>query len=745
MLRKGKRLVIKRLIETKRNSCLKLTRSDKIGCIFSPIFKVYNFMKLKFLILLLFFLSVADAFTQQNHQTHSKEAILLTQLLKKHHISPRSENEKLSEDIFNAFIEALDPDGLYFTATDISNLDKYKKELLDDLNGKSWQFLPATTELFKTRLIHSQQIYSSILDQPFTYSSSQTISLSFKQDSVTFAKDETALIKRWEKSLKYKCLVRLSTYYDLCPEGKKPTMAELMAKENEIRGKLKIIENRSIHKILEHPGGYENYVASLLFNSIASCYDAHSAYLSKTEWQNLESDLSKEGYSFGLDLDENENGDIAVSRLVPGGPAWKTSEIHRGDILIQLKWEGKEATDLTGATLSEVHQLFDLSNTGKLELTIKRDNGQIKTVTLLKEKIREDENIVKGFILSGEKKIGYISLPGFYSEWENKTGKGCANDVAKEIVKLQKENIEGLILDIRYNGGGSLLEGLNLAGIFIDEGPLFMLTAKDGKPYVMKDLNRGTVYDGPLALMINGQSASASEVLASTLQDYNRALIIGSNSFGKATGQEVMPIDSNLNAASPESLILKSPYGFASITIRKLYRITGKSAQIKGVKPDIQLQDIFSTLNYSESILPHALPYDTVTRKVVFNKLTPLPWEQLRELSKKRVSTNTNFKAISRQLARKDSLTKNMDKIPLTFEPIHKNISTFYVWWEDLEKASKFESKDFKVENTNYDKEVIKVDHYAEETNTIILKNIESDLYISETYQILKDLINYKK
>jgi carboxyl-terminal processing protease len=702
-------------------------------------------MKLRFLILLLFFLPIANAYTQQSDLTHSKEAFLLTQLLKKHHINPRSFDEKLSTDVCKAFFEALDPEGVYFTAIDISNLEKYKNTLLDDLNGKSWKFLSAATELFKSRLIHSQQIYSSILDKPFIYSTSQTIELSFKQDTVTFAKDENALSTRWEKYLKYKCLLRLSTYYDLCPEGKKPTTNELMTKENDIRAKLKIIENRTIHKIIEHPGGYENYVATQLFNSLASCYDAHSAYLSKTEWQNLESDLSKEGYSFGLDLDENENGDIIVTRLVPGGPAWKTNEIHRGDILVQLQWEGKEVTDLTGASLAEVKQLFDLSNTGRLELTIKRDNGQIKTVYLLKEKIREDENIVKGFILNGEKKIGYISLPGFYSEWENTTGKGCANDVAKEIVKLQKENIEGLILDIRYNGGGSLLEGLNLAGIFIDEGPLFMLTAKDGKPFVMKDLNRGTVYDGPLVLMINGQSASASEVLASTLQDYNRALIVGSNSFGKATGQEVMPIDSTLKATSPEAMILKSPYGFASITIRKLYRITGKSAQIKGVQPDIHLVDVFSSLSYNESILPHALPFDTVSRKVVYNKLAPFPLEHLRGFNQKRLDANKNFKDISRLLGKKDSLSKNMKNIPLTFEPIHKKISTFYSWWEELETASKFETKDFKVDNTNYDKEVMKVDHYAEETNVIIRKNIESDLYISETYQILKDLINYKK
>jgi carboxyl-terminal processing protease len=428
---------------------------------------------------------------------------------------------------------------------------------------------------------------------------------------------------------------------------------------------------------------------------------------------------------------------------VPGGPAWKSNELHKEDIITSVKWEGKPAVDLTGADMDEAEAVLQSTNSGLLEITVKKTNGLTKTVSLKKEKIRDDENSVKSYILQGERKIGYITLPGFYTEWESKEGKGCANDMAKEIVKLKAANIEGLILDIRYNGGGSLGEGLNLAGIFIDEGPLCMMQARGEKPTIMKDMNRGTIYDGPLVVMVNGQSASASEILASTLQDYNRALIVGSPTFGKSTGQVVLPLDTLLRSSTGRQIAAKTEYGFAKVTIEKLYRVNGKSAQIKGVSPDVHIPDVYEALSYRESSLPHVLPGDSVQKKVYFTPLKALPVNELAKRSAARTNHHASFTHIQKFIeALKPVLQQNPRKIPLQPQAYAEAMQEKYNWWQSIEKVVNQRTSLFAVENTSYDKQVLKVDTYSQEVNSLSQKTIQDDIYIEETYRILSDLIS---
>jgi carboxyl-terminal processing protease len=683
---------------------------------------------------------ICSAFAQAQpaNLLHS-EALLLRTNLEKNHYDPPVLDDQLSKKIFYNFIELLDPHHLYFTSADIKALSVYKNQIDDEFKGSAWKFLPYVTGLYKERLLKSEKTFNGILQEPFNYSLNERISFS-KSDSGGFALDEKDYLQRWTKWLKYQTLVYIINQHMRADSGSAKTTASL-SKEAAMRDKVRKIETRGIKRILDHPAGFENYVGSILFNALTSCYDAHSNYFSKTDWQNFQNDLSTESYSFGIDISESETGDIVIERLVPGGPAWKSNELHKGDILLQLQWSGKIAMDLDGAEKSEVESMFLESNTEKMEIKVKKSNGQIKSVTLVKDKIRDDENIVKSFILQGEKKIGYISLPGFYTEWENAAGKGCSNDVAKEILKLKEEKIDGLILDIRYNGGGALIEGLNLAGIFINEGPLFMMQKKDKKPAVIKDMNRGTVYDGPMAVMINGQSASASELLASTLQDYNRAVIVGSRSFGKATGQATMALDTTMKDLSD----LKSDYGVVAVTVEKLYRVSGRSAQLNGVRPDVFLPDIYENLNYYEGSLPCALVSDSVSKKVIYSPLSALPISELRRQSAQRVASSDEFKVISK-LA-KDPLLNRKDKeeFALTISSLSKVIDERYVWNETFEAASIKSTDLFKVDNVNFDMDLIKMDTYGKEINSIIIENIQRDIYLAETFQILTNLINLTK
>ncbi|MDO1448271.1 carboxy terminal-processing peptidase [Rhodocytophaga aerolata] len=692
-------------------------------------------------ILLILWCSISQAFSQ-SLQLHQQQAIVLHRMLEKKHYSPRTVDDKLSGEIFTQFIKLIDEDGFYFTDPQIKALSVHKFSIDEELQGKSWKFLPQVIQLYQQRLQEVDKLIAGQLQKPLSFSANQTITFS-QGDSLHFAANDQELSQKWNKWLKYQILRQLVLEQDKNNSYLNFTETYFQAKEPAVRQKLLAVEKRKIKRILEHPAGYENYLASLFCDAIAACYDPHTTFFSKTEWENFQSQLSTESLSFGLDLEESEGGDIVISRLVPGGPAWKSNELHKDDIVTAVKWAGKPEVDLAGADIDEAEDILQSSNSGRLEITVKKTNGLTKTVGLIKEKIREEENIVKSYILKGDRKIGYITLPGFYTEWENGSGQGCANDVAKEIVKLKAANIEGLILDIRYNGGGSLAEGLNLAGIFIEEGPLCVLQERGQKPVVMKDINRGTVYDGPLVVMINGQSASASEILASTLQDYNRALIVGSPTFGKSTGQIILPLDTLMHSSTGRLSTVKEEHGFAKVTIEKIYRVTGKSAQIKGVTPDVHIPDVYQALAYRESSLPFVLSGDSIQKKIYYTPLKPLPIKELAGRSVARVSTHPSFTHIQKFIEREKLKTRQISRtIPLQPQAFVQTMQEKYDWWQSLEKALIQSTTLFSVENTHYDKQVLSVDAYSQEVNSLSQKNIQEDIYIEETYRIVSDLIS---
>jgi carboxyl-terminal processing protease len=355
-----------------------------------------------------------------------------------------------------------------------------------------------------------------------------------------------------------------------------------------------------------------------------------------------------------------------------------------------------------------------------------------------------EESYVRSFVLAGKNRIGYLSLPDFYTRWGNEgEGSRCANDVAKEILKLKKEKIDGLILDVRYNGGGSLQEAVALAGIFIDEGTLGFLKDRQ-KTIPLKDINRGTIYDGPLLVMVNGQSASASEFLAAALQDYHRAMIVGSRTFGKASAQNIFPLDRTQNLSSLENI--KNYIGYATITTDKLYRATGKSAQGYGVEPDIALPDIFELLDYHEAELPFALPADTLARKSYLKTLPPIPLRELQERTRARLDQREPFrelKSILASFAERDF--DDEEPVALKWQAITDAQQQKKIQEEKLKKTFFAEGNSYQVSNTTLDMQRMSIDGYAKEINTLWTHKLMNDLYLDESFQIICDYIERSK
>ena len=670
-----------------------------------------------------------------------QKAIVLKRMVELKHYAPRPVDDSFSVAVFRKVLNGADPRRLLFTAADYQQLLAFSTKLDDEMQGNGWGFFDKFSELYKKALLRADTIVNKLLQKPFDYSAAETITSARKGSTFIFSPDVAALTSKWSRYLKYQVL---DDMYDAANDDstKKITFkAGLTSLEPGIREKIKKTELKTLKRILDYPAGYSALVTEIYLNSIAGCFDPHTNYFSPEGKEELQAELSTEAYFFGIVFGENEKGQIIVDKLTPGGAAWKSGEIHKDDELVSLTWEGKQVQDITGSTLEEVYEVLDQSIHDKLLFRFKKADGTMNMVLLRKEKAENEENIVKSFVLKGEKKIGYILLPGFYTEWENETGSSCANDVAKEIIKLKKENIDGLIVDVRYNGGGSVAEALEMIGIFVDEGPLAVEKDKAGKLLTLKDPNRGTIYDGPLALMVNGQSASASELLAASLQDYNRAVVVGSNTYGKATGQVMFPMDT----ITGKTVTGNTKGDIVKITIEKLYRVNGQTAQLYGVIPDVLIPDAFEGLEMGERYEDYPLTADSVKRNNYYKPLPYLPVSELAHKSAARVIANPDFQIIKKIVEeQKKAMQTQTRTIPLKAELFEK-----WAQQQQLDlKAIKGEGNPtgkFTVENHWQDKLLLTNNQYAKEMNKGWIDNLADDIYIQEVFLVLTDLINLQK
>ena len=695
----------------------------------------------RFVAAVAFIIALFTGRTYAQLSAQQQKAIILKRMVELKHYSPKPVDDSFSMSVFKAVINAADPRRLLFTAADYQQLTAYSTSLDDELQGKGWTFLDKFSQLYKNAVIRADSIINKLLLKPFDFAAADVLNQSRKSDGFNFSADVAALTNRWSRYLKY---VILGEVYDVTTidTAKKTTLkAGLTLLEPATREKVKKTELKSLKRILDYPAGYSALINELYLNAVASCFDPHTNYFSPQGKEEFQAELSTEAYFFGIIFGENESGKIAVDKLTPGGPAWKSGEINQGDELISLQWEGKEMQDMAGAGVEEVYAVMDESIHDRLLFRLRKADGTISMVFLRKEKADNEENIVKSFVLKGEKKIGYILLPGFYTEWENETGSSCANDVAKEILKLKKENIDGLILDVRFNGGGSVGEALEMIGIFVDEGPLTAIKSKDGKQVTLKDPNRGTIYDGPMTLMINGQSASASEMLASSLQDYNRAVIVGSNTYGKATMQQMFALDT----ITSKTAMGNEKYDMVKITTGKLYRLTGQTAQLNGVTPDVEMPDAFGGLEIGERFEKYVLPADSAKRNYYYKPLAYLPVGELAHRSAARIIANPDFQLI------KKIIDEQQKAMQATTRTVPLKAELFEKWMQEKElklEAMKGEGKTagkYTVENHAPDKLLLLNNQYAKERNDIWLENLADDIYIQETFLILTDLINVQK
>jgi carboxyl-terminal processing protease len=684
-------------------------------------------MKLRILLLLIFISANIQA---QKFDSLRQESRALTQLILKKHFNNPKVDDAFSEQLFEQFIRKIDKKGLIFTQLEIKDLEHFKAQLDNELTGDSWAFIPAFAQVYNRAIERVIRIVEEVSKEPLSFSEEEFIQFS-KMKKPSFVTDEAALKNRWRKWLKFRVLdaaySKASTAENL--SSLEPKMRQSVAQKYiRIFKKELDVSKKAAYRLI-----YDTFLETLSLT-----FDPHTVYLANDDLDNFLNQVSSDDQSFGLIISQDEKGDFIIAYLIPGGSAWRTNELNKKDIILKVKTDDGETHESSSMDFDEIEELIEAGKSQKIELTVQKPNGTVKTVSLEKSTIEDEEDVVKGYVLEGKKRIGYISLPDFYSGWDEYSGsaKGCANDVAKQIVKLKQEGIEGLILDVRNNGGGSMQEGLDLSGIFIDQGLLGMAKYQDKKVIPMKDQNRGTIFDGPMILMVNGSSASASELLAGILQDYNRALIVGSKTFGKGSIQVLMPVDTGVRYGRKK---YSFEMGSVLLTRGRFYRPNGVSSQIKGIMPDIQIPDFMDKIIEREDKYSNAFAADSVDKKFNFNVLSPMPVQNLRQKSIARINNSKYFTQIK-------SLEKQWENMPDKVMLNWTDYKAFYNLEKSIMAQFNRETNDtksniFTVKNTKSDQEFMKTDVFTKEINTMVLNNLNADFELEESYQIMLDLM----
>lgn len=640
----------------------------------------------------------------------------------------------MSSEVISLFVNDLDNTGLILKESDIRALKKNDGDLFKQIENSSEEYITGANLIFLKALSSVDSILDVLSNKNLNFTENDTLYFLPQQAKREYPQSLKVQAKKLEKYIKYKCYERVSNL---------EAYAQLDEKDFNLKAEeFKMIIISSLKKNIKQSidEGYR-HVESVLLNAIAQRYDPHSNFFTEEQNSEFTQQLSSTVETFGLSFAENSEDQIIVSAIEPGSSAWMSNEVNAGDQFISVKI-GTTYYRNEDHHASEIQSILENTTEKNILLSLKKTNGLIKSVVLVKQKMASEDNTVKGYVLTnGSSHIGYISLPSFYTDMGETKLPGCANDVAKELLKLEKDSITGLIIDLRNNGGGSMQEAMNLAGIFIDEGPLFIYKEKNKKPSLMKDINRGSIFKKPLIVMINESSASASELFSNIMKDYHAGLIVGQTSYGKGTAQVVLPLDTNLLSNPNKSI--NSDY--LKITTGKFYRLNCSTHQGVGVVPDIELPALEGFLSQREYNEAFYLKPDSVIKKLIYSPKSEIELSSLRSLSANRIKNSPDFK---RSATISDSLSKvfsRIRKLPLKAKDYKRYKADMDAIYLLLDSSPDKNKKQVTCLNNTFDKKLNEVNEQVKDFNTKILNAIEKDLFIGETFQIINDLVKQEK
>jgi len=573
-----------------------------------------------------------------------------------------------------------------------------------------------------------------LLQMPFQFTAVESIVL--EAEKLDYPKNESARKDAWRKRLKFLTLERLSDLMDQRNTMKKGDSAYKVDAELEkdARAKVKLTMTRNFDRIIIKTKPDERF--DILVNVITNFMDPHTTFFPPLEKRSFDEQMSGRFYGIGASLRNDEGGAIRIATLVAGLPASKSQQLAVGDQVLKVRQAAEEPTDLTGFETEDAVKLIRGKKGTEVRLTLKKADGSIKIVSMIRDEVVLDETYAKSAVINeGGKKIGYIFLPEFYADWERPNGPKCSQDVAKEIIKLKEQAVDGIIMDLRNNGGGSLYDVVQMVGFFIPDGPIVQVKDREGNPQVLRDRDRSVLYDGPLAVMVNEFSASASEIFAAAIQDYGRGIVIGSTStYGKGTVQRNIGLEPSTGLFNKEA----TDIGTIKLTLQKFYRINGGSTQLKGVTPNIILPDQYESLKYREKDNPDALPWDEIPR-AFYNRISPgYDMDYVKKTSATRVAANPTFNAIKESSSLMETASQRVYSLQLIkYREEQKSLRESFKKIEEMNKTTKV----MEVKMLELDEKKLSADNDKLERRKQWIGNLSKDIYINETCQVISDMI----
>jgi carboxyl-terminal processing protease len=659
-------------------------------------------------------------------------------LLEQGHYSPKNIDDNFSKLVLKKFIDDMDGDKNIFLQSDIDGFKKFENKIDDEIHGAEFVSFFNISDVYITRLKEAAALYKDILAKPFDFTKDEDVMLD--REKLSNPKTEAERKDIWRKRLKYLALDRYSLALETREKNKDSANFKYKADstlEREARDAVRKQIDRFFATKITRENNDENF--STFVNAITGTMDPHTDYFAPVDKRSFDESMKGSFYGIGAQLKEDD-GKIKIASLISGGPAWKAGELKPEDEIIKVGQGNDEPVDVTGYSVTDAVKIIRGASKGSIvKLTIRRLDGTVKVIPITRDEIKLDDTFAKSAVINGDRKVGYIWLPEFYVDFADPNGAKCSEDVAKEIEKLKAENVEGIIMDLRGNGGGSLPEVVKMVGLFIEDGPVCVVKGRgEDKPYQWKDRDKSVLYTGPLTVMVDEFSASASEIFAAAIQDYKRGIIIGSTStYGKGTVQRNIPL--NPESENPVfSSKNAEDLGSVKLTLQKFYRVNGGATQLKGVTPDVVIPDRFENLKFREKDNTAALPWDEIAKADYKPWTSTISNDVVVKYSDAEIAKNSTFNKIKETASWLETYS---DKpYSLNLNKYKEEQKQFKAKVKELDELYKL-NKQLTVKNIQADMTAINAAKEKIDKNNAWLKRISGDIYIDETVKVMNNMI----
>ena len=697
------------------------------------------FMKknLKILVVVLLMAATSCSFTTKKFDDPNKDKLLIdliTYVLNEGHYDARDINDEFSEGVYDKYLEGLDGSKRFFYESDIEEFNAYRDKIDDQIKEKQIDFFDLTYNRLLKRSEEARDIYKELLEKPFDFSETEDINTDFSEAEYVSSKKE--MKERWRKQLKFSTLI---TYFDKIEEEEQKKEEDSdyeMKSKEELEKEAREVTLSSLEEYYDFTDDLERKdYFSVYLNSIVEAFDPHTFYFAPQDKDRFDIAMSGKLEGIGARL-QKKSDNITITEVISGGPAWRSEELSEGDEILKVQQEDEDdPVSIVGMRLEDAVDLIKGPKDSKVTLTVRKKlMGNIEEITLTRDIVEIEETYAKTAMVQEEgKNFGIINLPKFYFNMEDYEERNAASDIKKDIIRLKEQNMDGLVLDLRNNGGGSLKTVVDIAGLFIEEGPIVQVKSNGQRKDVLSDEDPSVLWDGPLVILVNELSASASEILAAAMQDYKRAIIIGSKqTYGKGTVQNV--VDLNRWLRSNEF----GDVGALKLTTQKFYRVNGGSTQLEGVKSDVVVPDRYSFVDIGEKDQDNPLPWDKIDPANYSAWDGYVNFEKTIAESKERMNSNEQLKLIEQHAKWiKDQSEDSFHS--LNFEEYASTAE------RNQEMAKRFDSiKNYKTNLTftslPYEEEMFQNDTILEEKRDRWHDNLSKDVYVEEAIHVLTDM-----